>query len=131
MCLDKSGRFLRSAKKSDYLNFEWGDMVSDSLNNYDPNSTIFFLISGFGVKKGGYVDTQKNNRDEEVNSLMASEVCYMFLRNYFSKERNCLMRCILSEKINIQSLNPNYHINIGWRNSERNNLNLRKEDDDR
>ena len=50
----------------------------------------------------------------------------MFLRNYFSKERNCLMRCILSEKINIQSLNPNYHINIGWRNSERTYVNLGK-----
>ena len=98
-CLDKSGRFLRSTKKSDYLNFEWIDMIGDSLNNYDPNSTRFFLIGGFGVKRGGYVDTQKNNREEEINSLMASEVCYLFLRDYYSRERNSLMRCILSDQI--------------------------------
>ena len=53
-------------------------MIGDSLHNYDPNSTRFHLITGFGVKKGGYVDTQKNNKDEEINSLMASEVCYIF-----------------------------------------------------
>ena len=80
-------------------------MIGDSLNNYDPSSTRFFLIGGFGVKRGGYVDTQKNNREEEINSLMASEVCYLFLRDYYSRERNSLMRCILSEQINIQSLN--------------------------
>ena len=39
---------------------------------------------------------------------------------------NTMMRCILSENINIQSSNPNYHINIGWRSGERNTINLGK-----
>ena len=101
-------------------------MIGDSLHSYNPNSTRFYLISSFGVKKGGYVDTQKNNKEEEVTSLTASEVCYIFLRDYNSRESNCFMRCILSEKINIQSLSPSYHINVGWRSNERTYVNLGK-----
>lgn len=125
-CLDKSGKFLRTTKKGEYLKYNWTDMIGDSLHNYNPESTRFYFISSFGVKKGGYVDTQKNNKDEEVTSLIASEVCYLFLRDYISRESNCFMRCILSEKINIQSLNPSYHITTGWRNRERDYINLGK-----
>ena len=32
-------------------------------------------------------DTQKNNREEDVRSLVASEVCYIILRNYFIEEK--------------------------------------------
>ena len=123
-CLDQSGRFLRTTKKEKYINYEWSNMINDSLNNYNPNSDRFYLISGFGVKKGGYVDTQKNNREEDVRSLMASEVCYILLRNYFNRRDNKIMRCILSEKMNIQSDDPNYYINIGWKSSEREYLEL-------
>lgn len=117
-CLDQSGRFLRNANKSDYINYQWNDIVNDSLNGYDyvNKPDEFFIISGFGVKKGGYTDTRKNNKNEEQTSLVASEVCYLFLKNSNENE-NKMMRCFSSEQINIH--NSNNKIDISFADDDR------------
>ena len=83
--LDQSGRFLRTAKKSKYLNFTWDDHINDSFNNYDvglgPDQV--FNITGMGVKMGGF----KVKAESGSSSLSASEVCYLFLRNKSKKQK--------------------------------------------
>ena len=99
-CLDKSGKFLRIANKKDYINYQWTDLINDSLYGYDPTETgDFNIISSFGVKQGGYIETRKNNSNKEENSVVASEVCYLFLKNVYDKHK--MVRCFAGDKINI------------------------------
>ena len=84
--LDQSGRFLRNARKSKYLNFSWDNRINDSFNNYDvgigPDQV--FNITGIGVKMGGY----KIKSEDGTSSLAGSEVCYLFLKNNTDLKRN-------------------------------------------
>ena len=97
-CLDKSGKFLRIANKKDYINYQWTDLINDSLYGYDPTGD-FNIISSFGVKQGGYIETRKNNSNKEENSVVASEVCYLFLKNVYDEHK--MVRCFVGDKINI------------------------------
>ena len=95
--LDQSGRFLRTAKKSKYMNFTWEDHINDSFNNYDvgigPDNV--FNITSMGVKMGGF----KVKSDDGASSLAGSEVCYLFLRNNSDLRRNRMVTCLSSEKV--------------------------------
>ena len=98
--VDKSGRFLRSTKKSKYVNFHWENMVSDSLNNYEPESSNIYNIAGLGLKKGGFVDTFESG-DDKITSMEVSEMCYLFLKNNNSHAENKIMNCLFIQKIQI------------------------------
>jgi hypothetical protein len=115
--VDKSGRFLRSTKKSKYVNFIWEDMISDSLNNYEPDNSNIYNIAGIGLKRGGFLDTFESV-DEKITSMEVSEMCYLFLKNNNSNAENKIMTSFFSKKINIQDDDNSlkYH-NLTWDNS--------------
>ena len=123
--LDQSGRFLRSARKSKYLNFSWENRINDSFNNYDvgigPDQV--FNITGIGVKMGGYRVKSEQGR----SSLAGSEVCYLFLKNNTDLKRNRMIKCLSSEKINIQGTKDEDYLQLEWKDDNlREYLNLGK-----
>ena len=98
-CLDKMGRFLRYANKSGFVNYQWENLITDSLSKYDPSIESSYFISGFGVKMGGYPEKKSNS---DVKSLGCFRKMLSFFKNTSNDSNNKILKCTTDTPIHLQ-----------------------------